>query len=132
MKTGTYTGTGANQSITGVGFAPDLVIIKGNNGLAVFRTRMMRGDLTAHMSEGILDFSLGITGFQEDGFTVGTSPITNTNGNTYHYQAFGNAYHPYRNSGANDFAIGTYYGNGIDNRNIQGIPFNPHFSPLPI
>lgn len=128
MKTGTYTGTGANQSITGVGFAPDLVIIKDNTTqLAVFRTSMMRGDITAHISGNIADFALGITGFTADGFTLGTSTITNTNGNTYQYQAFGNAYNPYTNSGANDFAVGMYYGNGIDNRSIQGIPFNPHF-----
>jgi hypothetical protein len=126
MKTGTYTGTGANQSITGVGFQPDLVIIKDNSTqLAVFRTRMMRGDITAHMSGSTADFALGITSFAADGFNLGTSTITNTTGLTYQYQAFGNAYNPYTNSGAADFAVGLYYGNGIDNRDITELPFNP-------
>lgn len=127
MKTGTYIGTGANQSITGLGFKPDLVIIKNNTTqLAVFRTSMMFGDITAHMSSSTTsDFALGITSFTDTGFNLGTSNITNTNGLTYQYQAFGNAYNPYTNSGANDFAIGAYYGNGIDNRDIKELPFNP-------
>jgi hypothetical protein len=128
MKTGTYTGNGANRSITGIGFQPDLVIIKDNTTqLAVFRTSMMRGDITAHMSGATADFALGITSFVADGFNLGTSTITNTNGLTYQYQAFGNAYNPYTNSGANDFAVGLYYGNGIDNRDIKALPFNPSF-----
>jgi hypothetical protein len=126
MKTGTYTGNGANRSITGIGFQPDLVIIKDNTTqLAVFRTSMMREDITAHMSGATADFALGITSFTADGFNLGTSAITNSNGLTYQYQAFGNAYNPYTNSGANDFAVGLYYGNGIDNRNIIELPFNP-------
>lgn len=126
MKTGTYTGNGTNRSITGVGFQPNLVIIKDNTTqLAVFRTSMMSGDITAHMSGATADFALGITSFSADGFNLGTSTITNTTGLTYQYQAFGNAYNPYTNSGAADFAVGLYYGNGIDNRDITELPFNP-------
>lgn len=127
MKTGTYIGTGANQSITGLGFKPDLVIIKDNTTqVAVFRTSMMFGDITAHMSNfATIDFTSGITSFTDTGFNLGTSSFTNRNGLTYQYQAFGNAYNPYTNSGANDFAIGVYYGNGIDNRDIKELPFNP-------
>jgi hypothetical protein len=128
MKTGTYTGTGSNQTITGIGFRPDLVIIKDNTTqLAVFRTSMMQGDITAHMSSGASDFALGITSLNADGFSLGTNTITNTNALTYQYQAFGNAYNPYTNSGASDFAVGLYYGNVIDNRNIKELPFNPSF-----
>jgi hypothetical protein len=128
MHTGTYTGTGVNQSITGIGFQPDLVIIKDDsNQVAVFRTRMMRGDITAHMSSASTDFALGITLLTADGFDIGTSTIVNTLGNTYQYQAFGNAYNPYTNTGAADFAIGLYYGNGVDNRDIDSLPFNPNF-----
>lgn len=128
MKTGTYTGTGANQTITGIGFRPDLVIIKDDTTqLAVFRTSMMQGDITAHMSSGVSDFALGITSLNADGFSLGTSTITNTNALTYQYQAFGNAYNPYTNSGASDFAVGLYYGNAIDNRDIKELPFSPSF-----
>jgi len=128
MKTGTYTGNGANRSITGVGFKPDLVIIKDNTTqLPVFRTSMMQGDITAYMNISGNDLARGITSFTPDGFNLGTNTITNTNGLTYQYQAFGNAYNPYTNSGAADFAVGLYYGNGIDNRDIKELPFNPSF-----
>ena len=32
MTVGTYTGTGASQSITGLGFSPDIVFVLGDNG----------------------------------------------------------------------------------------------------
>lgn len=126
MKTGVYTGTGTNQTISGIGFQPDLVIIKSDSTqFAVFRTRMMRGDITAHLSSATTDFAGGITSLTGDGFTLGSSLITNTTGSVYQYQAFGNAYNPYTNTGASDFAVGLFYGNGIDNRDIEELPFTP-------
>ena len=32
MKVGTYTGTGASQSIAGLNFSPDIVFVLGDNG----------------------------------------------------------------------------------------------------
>jgi hypothetical protein len=128
MDLGTYTGTGAAQTISGLSFAPDLIIIKDNAAnLAVFRTRMMSGGITAYLGSATADFATGITSLTSDGFTLGASTVTNTNGNTYQWQAFGNAYNPYTNSGAADFAIGSYYGNGIDNRDIVNMPFQADF-----
>lgn len=126
VNTGTYTGTGATLTITGLTYSPDLVIIKDNStNLAVFRTKLMAGDTTAHMSGATADFTGGITSLDSNGFTLGTSTITNTVGAVYQWQAFGNAYNPYTNSGAADFAIGAYYGSGIDNRNITDLPYQP-------
>ncbi len=128
MDVGSYTGTGTSQSITGLGFAPDLVIIKAHNGnYSVFRTSMMRNDLTNYLAVSAGDFTQGITSLDSDGFTVGLSSIVNTNGITYEWQAFGNAYNPYTNTGASDFAIGAYIGNGVDNRNIVKLPWQPDF-----
>lgn len=126
MDTGSYTGTGASLPIS-LDFAPDLVIIKDNNtNYAVFRTRLMAGDTTAYLSNAAANFTGGITSLDSNGFTVGGSTISNTTGNTYHWQAFGNAFNPYTNAGANDFAIGAFYGNGIDNRDITRLPFQPN------
>jgi hypothetical protein len=131
MDQGTYTGTGAIQSITGLSFAPDLVLIKDNGAnYAVFRTKDMGGDITAHMVSATADFAGGITALTSNGFNLGISTITNTSGNTYHWQAFGNAYKADRGGGAADFAIGTHYGNGIDNSNISLLPWQPDFITL--
>jgi len=126
MANGSYTGTGASFSITGLGFAPDLVIIKDNAAnYAVFRTRMMGGDSTAYFAYAAANFTGGITSLDSDGFTIGTSTVANTSGNTYWWTAYGNAWKPYTNSGAADFFIGAYTGNAIDDRDIIRLPFQP-------
>lgn len=132
MDTGTYTGTGVSQSITGISFAPDLVMIKAGDAATytVFRTRMMYGDNTAYLANAVANFAGGITALNSNGFTVGTDTSVNGSGTTYEWQAFGNAYNPYTNSGASNFAIGAFYGNGADNRNINVIPFQPDMVTL--
>lgn len=131
MAQGSYTGSGAARSITGVGFAPDLVLIKDNAAnYAVFRISQMAGDITAYMSNATTDFAGGITSLDSNGFGLGTSTIVNTSGNTYQWQAFGNAYQSDTGSGAADFATGVYYGNGIDSRAIGDLPFQPDLVTL--
>ncbi len=127
MAVGSYTGTAAVLNVENIGFVPDLVIIKGNTAQAgVFRTRMMAGNVTAYLDSVTADFSGGITSLNPNGFTVGTSTVVNTSAVAYYWTAYGNAWNPDTNSGASDFAIGAYYGNGIDNRNITRIPFQPN------
>lgn len=126
MAQGTYTGNGAARSLTGTGFAPDLVLIKDNAANhAVFRIRQMSGNATAYLGAATADFTGGITSLDSNGFSLGTSTVVNTNGNTYHWQAFGNAYDSDTNSGSADFATGVYYGNGLTARPIPDIPFQP-------
>lgn len=126
MATGSYVGTGASLPVSGLGFKPDLVIVKDNAAnYSVFRTSLMAGNSTAYFSNAVANFAGGITSIDSNGFTLGTSTIVNTASNTYHWQAFGRAFDPYDNSGAADFAVGAYYGNGIDNRNITRLPFQP-------
>jgi hypothetical protein len=125
---GSYTGTGATLSIAGLSFAPDVILIKDNAAnFAVFRTRQMAGDSTAYLASATADFAGGVTALNADGFTLGASTITNTAGGVYHWQAFGNAYNPDTGSGSTDFAIGTYYGTGIDNKDITALPYQPDF-----
>ena len=126
MAQGTYTGNGSVQTIENIGFAPDLVIIKNDAAqIMVFRTKLMALDSTAYATGATANYYGGILSLNEDSFDVGASPNTNTNGNTYQWQAFGNAYDPLDNSGASDFAIGAIYGNGLAPRNVTNIPFAP-------
>lgn len=135
MKVGTYTGNGTTQSISGVGFAPDVVIIRDDSGsncaaavcYGVFRTRLMKGDTTAYLSNPVANFSGAITSLDSDGFSVGANAAVNTNAIVYHYQAFGNAFSPETNTGASDFTIGAHTGSDGDNRNILRVPFQPDF-----
>jgi hypothetical protein len=127
MKVGTYSGTGVAQSITGLGFSPDLVIIKDETGsnYSAFRTRLMKGDTTNLVISTIGEFPNGITSLDSDGFSVGTTEFVNASGTSYSYQAFGNAFNPETNSGAADFTVGAYTGSDLDNRNIVRVPFQP-------
>ncbi len=129
MKVGTYTGNGTSQSISSLGFAPDLVIIKdqANAVHAVFRTRLMKGDLTSYFANTAVHFAGGITSLDSNGFSVGADLSVNTNSATYQYQVFGNAFNPEDNTGAADFMIGAYTGAAVDNRNITRMPFQPDF-----
>lgn len=130
MAVGSYFGTGSNQSISGFDFNPDLVFIKnidtGNTQPAVFRTSLIEGDSTAYFSGATANSTGMITSLGTNNFSIGTSAPVNTSGNTYYWEAFGNAFNPITNSGASDFVVGAYTGNGIDNRNITRIPFQPN------
>jgi len=125
---GTYVGDGNARIIDNLGFSPDLVIIKASSTQqSVFSTRIMGGDSTAYLGSATANFAGGITTFSPDGFTIGNNATVNSSGVTYVWTAYGNAWNPETNSGASDFVIGAYYGNGIDSRNITRIPFQPDF-----
>lgn len=115
MSVGSYSGSGVAQSVTGLGFAPDLVIVKhadqATDQYAVFRTKLMGGDSTAYINNTSGNFTGGITSMDSDGFSVGTDATVNTDADTYYWEAFGNAFNPHTVSGAADFAIGAYMGN---------------------
>lgn len=132
MAMGSYSGNGTSQSITGLNFAPDLVIIKhtdqATDQYAVFRTRLMVStNATAYLAVATANFASGITSLDSDGFSVGNHTTVNTSGDTYYWEAFGNAFNPLTNSGAANFAIGAYTANEIDGRNISRIGFQPDF-----
>ena len=79
-----YTGTGGTQSITGVGFQPDLVIIKrvdSSSGGAPAWFDSSRGVLNELSSNGYGDESTtanSLTAFGTDGFTVGSDKSIST------------------------------------------------------
>ena len=118
MKVGTYNGNGTTQSITGVGFQPELVILMGNNAQrAVARYTGASRTYGFDNSTGV---TTGVTAFGADGFTVGAAAEANTNNVAYHYVAF--------NDFANSISVGSYAGNNTDNRNIATPSFQPEFA----
>lgn len=121
IKVGTYTGNGVDSTaITGVGFRPNLVIVKGTQQLGVWRVRPMTGDSTALFGNGTLAADK-IQEFLSDGFQVGTNAQVNTNGTVYYYLAMSGA------AAQDYFRTGLYIGNGSDDRSYTagGLGFTP-------
>jgi hypothetical protein len=114
FATGTYTGNGADDRwINGVGFEPDLVVVKGDSTVyAVFSTSAMDAGDTAYFNGPAANFQDAIQAFGADGFQVGTNANVNANGVEYYYAAF-------RDNGAGDFEVGSYTGDGNDDRSIN-------------
>ena len=116
MKTGTYTGTGSTLPITGVGFQPDLVWIFGKGSHSPRLGFSL--DPTRTYEFGGFEFGvLGITSYDADGFTLSSGGDVNASGVDYHYVAF------IEDAGALD--MGSYIGDGVDNRSVTGVGFQP-------
>jgi len=87
FNTKLYTGTGATQSITGVGFQPDWTWLKGRSvayGHTVFD--VIRGAtkrIEPHSTNAESTLSTGLTSFDSDGFTLGSSAAVNQNTDTF-------------------------------------------------
>ncbi len=120
MVVSSYLGNGFdNQSIPGVGFEPDFVIIMNESAVeAVHRFSSQTGDAT---------FEFGFSGestnriqaFEPDGFQVGSDSTVNEPGAFHHYVAW--------KSTAGRINGNTYTGTGFDNENILGVGFQPEY-----
>lgn len=120
IKSGTYTGNGTSQSISDVGFQPSTVIIKGaGTQIGVISISSMGADVTKPLSGATAVFTGGITSLDSGGFSVGSDARVNTNTVVYFYIALGA-------SSAVDYAVGTYTGNSLDDRDIT---ISPSFQP---
>ncbi|MCP3902587.1 MAG: hypothetical protein GY715_03040 [Planctomycetes bacterium] len=122
LATGTYDGDGSDDRlITGVGFVPDVVIIKGNvtGETAVIRTSTVVGDATKSMTNGLSVQPNQIQTLDVDGFTVGTHATVNANGSSYWWTAFRQT--------TDLVKVGRYAGDGADNRNISDVGFQPDY-----
>lgn len=116
LVTGSYTGDGADsRQITGVGFQPDVVMIKADDNRAgVIRTSTMVGDAAKDVgSAGSLGANL-IESLDSDGFTVGSDNKVNRSGKDYYWVAM---------KAGSDLSVGTYVGDGSDDRSITGVGF---------
>ena len=107
---------GSSHPITGVGFQPDVVIIKSSaNRAAVIRTSTMGGTVSKIIgSTGPLDANC-ILSLNADGFTVGGAQQVNNPNVTYYYAAM---------KAGSDLKVGSYSGNGTGQQ-ITGVGFQP-------
>lgn len=120
IVTGTYTGNGSDdRSITGVGFQPDFVLLKGTtNDFGVSKFKGQTTDSFQYFMYS--DTSTNhIQAFETDGFQVGTDAGVNSNTETYDYVAI--------KESTNAFKVGSYTGNATDDRSITGVGFQPTF-----
>jgi len=117
LKVASYTGNGTSQSITGAGFSPEYVIILGANANnATHRSSTMTGPFRFDENAAGAD---GLNSLNPDGFSVGSHAQVNASGITYHYLAW--------NVDGGTVNVGSYSGDGLDNRPITGVGFQPGF-----
>ncbi len=145
VKSGTYVGNGTSQSIVGVGFRPDFVLVSadstnaGVNGSSghtdVMRTSTMAGNVSkaayVYAYHPLVD---RITSLDVDGFSVGHPPnhlATNDNpgdpyrcvnhsGVRYYWVAF--------QAAPGEMAVGTYTGNGAATQDVTTVGFQPDYT----
>jgi hypothetical protein len=114
MQTGYYVGTGvAGRVISGVGFQPDLIIIKGRSGgsavvaSTVFRSTGMAAANTGYFTATADSTTTAITP-NSDGFVLGSLAAVNAQNYIYTWTAFTGS----DCTSAGNFCVGTYTGNG--------------------
>jgi hypothetical protein len=115
IATGMYVGTATDNRRIDVGFAPVVVFLKrdSNNVWGRLRTSSMVGDNTK-LFEGTVAAG-AVTSLGPAGFTVSAAADVNGLGLTYYWIAF---------PASPDLAVGSYTGNGIDDRTID-VGFSP-------
>jgi len=124
-KMGTYTGNSSTQSITGLGFQPNWLMIKqinGSNSWRIFdsaRGLSAPQTLFANLDSQQDSESNTVSSFDSDGWTMGSQQGVNDNGDTYIYMAFKENPAPRPLAGNMSFlvvagggAAGIYYGAG--------------------
>jgi len=124
MATGTYVGNGvAGRAITGVGFSPDAVLIKGidfDPGLTL-TSAVLRTSTMANTKPLVLDNAPTpnlIQSLNNDGFTIGSGRQVNQNGITFYWVAF---------KASPDLKVGIYTGDGAASQPITGLGFSPEY-----
>jgi hypothetical protein len=121
FASGTYSGNNNdNRPITGVGFQPDVVIVKANGTqIAVTRTSIVPGDNTKPMTGPNALASNRIQSLDSDGFTVGNNAQVNQGGTGYTWMAF--------RAAAGELSVGYYFGNGAASQAVSGLGYSPEY-----
>jgi len=114
----TYTGTGAEQDIEGLGFQPDLVFLKERSSSREWQVYdAVRGATKKLECNDGFDIETtvaqGLKSFDTDGFTLGTETASNTNTETYvaHVWDAGTAASGANNDGSVNIASGDQWKN---------------------
>ncbi len=112
----TYTGTGAFQSITSLNFTPALTWLKDRtsaNSHGLFDTLRKAIPYLSTNSTGVeVAASDALTSFNNDGFTLGTNALFNTNGNDY-------ISWNWAEDVESGFDIVNYVGNGLTSQSVS-------------
>jgi hypothetical protein len=91
-KIGTFSGNSSTQSITGVGFQPNWIMIKRTDGTENWYIQdSVRGStkqVYANLNNAEYDETGAITSFDSDGWTMGSYNGINNSGESYIYMAF--------------------------------------------
>jgi len=121
MATGSYTGDGLDdRGVTGAGFQPDVVIVKRYpEKNAHIRTSTMSGNPAKRFVGNLGMQADTIQSLDASGFTVGTNVFVNQDTEPYHWIAF--------KAAAGTLHVGSYTGDGVDDRSITGIGFQPNY-----
>ena len=135
-----YTGNGSNRTITGVGFQPDWVWVKNRTVARPHRLAdSVRGDAKILVSnDTIAEYTdtTQISGFDSDGFDVGTGTAVNESSqsfvawnwlasNTTASNTDGSITSTVSANQTAGFSIGTYNGSGSDNTVGHGLNSTP-------
>jgi hypothetical protein len=118
LATGSFAGNAQDdRQITGIGFAPDFVFIKCECGQAgVARTSTMAGDASKVLTLATALQPDLVQSLDADGFTIGADNKVNNSGQTMYWVAM---------KAGEELSLGTYVGDGADNRSISGAGFQP-------
>ncbi len=141
FNTKLYTGNGGTQSITGVGFQPDLNWTKARNvGTFHMLTDAVRGAtkvVQSNISNAEQTFAQGLTSFDSDGFTAGNSDDINGNYNYASWNWKANGTGSSNTDGSitstvsanttSGFSIVTYTGTGSNATIGHGLGSTPKF-----
>ncbi len=123
-KISSYTGNGsAGHAITGLGFQPDFILIKGiTSADNWFIFDSARGDsVTLNPNLSAAEYAdTGVTSFDSDGFTLGSGAGENRNGDTYIYMAIKENLTPMPLAGNMSFLVIAGGGGGGGNSNSGG------------
>ena len=121
IVSGRYTGTGsAHSPVTNLPWQPSVVIVKSatQNASAVCRMSTMNATHSKPLNGALANLTTGITSLDANGFSVGNSNTVNVNGVVHYYIAL-------RDNSAGDLTCGSYTGDGVNDRNINDLSFQP-------
>jgi hypothetical protein len=122
MEVGSYTGNGTSQPVPAVGssisFSPELVFIMSNGPYEAVHESSASTETHNFQSSGNA-LGPGVT-LTADGFTVNNAnDSVNRSATTYYYVVW--------NEIPGEMDVGSYIGNGSDNRSITGVRFEPEY-----
>ena len=123
MQTGYYIGNGGSKEISGLGFTPEVVILKahdaGGTG-AIMKTTAMPELNVAYLSGATADNAAGAIILTRDGFRV-SGALSDTANSRYTWIAFAGS----DCSASGQMCVGAYLGNGTSPRALPLTGFSP-------